>query len=312
MNDLYKSLNLQPYCSVELVRVAIEHRNDPIAQRARDILLDPVKKKAYDHAHYATARIVGIRRSLGLLNTDHWDNSRYRDWNPVARDPRSADGKAHRAESTNVDSQKRKLEEAGAKVFRGFVVLAIMAIIYGSCMNRSRERTSNSQSSRPGTSAYSDNYSPSMPTTAANRPERVAGGDLNALPRPRHNKLFKSKGSAVSHLTVRSSEGSDYYIKLVDVVSRKTIRSAYIHGGKVGEIPVPLGEYYLYWSNGTDWYGPKFGFGKDAPKQKGSTTFNFERNGNRIHGWAVTLYTVPNGNMSQESVDDSDFDRLDD
>ncbi|MFN4985406.1 MAG: hypothetical protein ACK5GI_04595 [Ignavibacteria bacterium] len=310
MNDLYKSLNLTPYCSLELVREAIEHRNDAIAQRARAILVDPAKKKAYDHAHYATARIVDIRRSLDLLNTPHWDNSRYRDWNPVVQDSRESDRYSENSKSTNFAGSKIADNDTNSKIFRGFVALVFLVIIYGSCVNRDYESESTVSSGISEQTSGSEERALDIPiATSQERPREV---DLPVVSRPRHNRLFRAKGNPESSLTIRTTDGTDYYIKLVDVAGNKTIRSAYIHGGMVGEIPVPLGEYYLYWSSGKDWYGPKHGFGKDAPKQKGSSTLNFERNGNRIRSWEVTLYNVPNGNMSQESVDDSDFDQLDD
>ena len=309
MNDLYKSLNLTPYCSLELVREAIEHRNDAIAQRARAILLDPAKKKAYDHAHYATARIVDIRRSLDLLNTPHWDNSRYRDWNPFVQDPREGDRYRENSKSTNFADSKIADGDMSSKFFRGFVALVFLVIIYGSCVNRNYESASTASSGVSEQTSGAEERALDKPiATSHERPREV---DLPVVSRPRHNRLFRAKGNPESSLTIRTTDGADYYIKLVDVASNKTSRSAYIHGGMVGKIPVPLGEYYLYWSSGKDWYGPKHGFGSKAPKQKASTTFDFKKIGKTIRSWEVTLYSVYNGNMSNETVDDSEFDQLD-
>ena len=282
MRDLYRLLGIPAYSLWPIIQQSLARRNDYEAMAARSILYDPAKKKAYDHAHQAISRIVRIRRELQLMSTPHWNHNEYLDWGPAATEDEHAiqnDGPLSSISPDDDKSVNRELKGRGSwrRIAIVCALLLIITLLYNNC-DSSLDGSSGTESSElyPGP----------------------------ALSRPDHQTLFKDIGYADSYLYVNTNDGDDYFLKLVDATTKRTIRSAYLHGGVRGSIPVPSGTYLLYWNSGRVWYGPTTGFGPKSSKQRSRGTITFDSQSE----WEVTLYPVPQGNMRNEEIDNDEFD----
>jgi hypothetical protein len=110
----------------------------------------------------------------------------------------------------------------------------------------------------------------------------------------------------VAPFTVETSVGSDYLVKLERADDRYASLTFYIVGGQRFETEVPLGVYTLKYLAGSSWCGPQLLFGTQHAEQ-GRTLFTFTVRGDRYAGHTVTLYRVPHGNFSTQSIPARDF-----
>lgn len=112
---------------------------------------------------------------------------------------------------------------------------------------------------------------------------------------------------AIAPLEIRTDSGSDYYVKVVDVVHNIDALTIYIHGGETVEVKVPLGSYEIKYASGNTWYGGKTLFGSETSYNKADEFFAFTDNGSQITGYTITLYQVVDGNLQTISIDESQF-----
>ena len=105
-----------------------------------------------------------------------------------------------------------------------------------------------------------------------------------------------------STLTINNTSGSsDVYIKLKN--SRKSdVFSFYVYKGSNIAVAVPSGKFNVYFSYGTEWYGPNYGFGKDGRYSKDNELLDFSE-----YEFSYTLYPVEYGNFSETPISNSEF-----
>ncbi|MCK9280217.1 MAG: hypothetical protein M0P71_06330 [Melioribacteraceae bacterium] len=122
-----------------------------------------------------------------------------------------------------------------------------------------------------------------------------------------------------NYIIFENSKAYDVIVCLVNVNSEQTIRNNYIRAGynyKMGNIP--NGVYYIKAFYGKDWNPNKKinngsiigGFDTAATfskSEKFSDRINLMDDGEQYSTYTITLYSVQNGNMSQENISAKEF-----
>lgn len=130
---------------------------------------------------------------------------------------------------------------------------------------------------------------------------------LQPLPYPANGTILVNSGlERVAPLTVNTEEGLAYYIKLCDMNGNEVL-GFFAGPSATVDVDVPLGTYELRYACGTAWYGTTPKFGKDTQYFKTDTLFDFTEDSEYTHGYTVTLYGVPDGNMNTEEISEDDF-----
>ncbi len=94
---------------------------------------------------------------------------------------------------------------------------------------------------------------------------------------------------------------------LARVVARNNRVRLYIRGGESAELKIPLGEYAVYYAQGSTWYGESQLFGPDTKYYTCSQTFTFKSTDSGIEGWTLSLRPTENGNLRSSEIDSSEF-----
>ena len=113
--------------------------------------------------------------------------------------------------------------------------------------------------------------------------------------------------SKVAPLTIDTSAGSNYLVKIVDYYSKQEVMTVFVQGGDSRKIQVPLGVYEIKYASGEKWYGYQHLFGDDTSYSKAENSFKFEDTGYQITGYTITLYRVSNGNLRTSHINKSQF-----
>jgi len=111
----------------------------------------------------------------------------------------------------------------------------------------------------------------------------------------------------IAPLKVSTTAGSHYYIKVVDVISKKTVVSMFIHSGETAETTVPIGNYYVRYATGNKWYGRKYLFGPETQFYKCDREFEFRIENDRASGYQIQLIKQRSGNLRTSSISADDF-----
>lgn len=131
---------------------------------------------------------------------------------------------------------------------------------------------------------------------------------LIALETPAHGTYRNDTGrEAVAPFKITTSNGSNYYLKLVDANTGVTAVQIFVRGGYPLEVDVPLGSYRLKYAVGAIWYGTPDYFGPDTVFSEASSRFDFTLSGNYYSGNQVTLYKVQGGNLRTNKISKESF-----
>jgi hypothetical protein len=116
----------------------------------------------------------------------------------------------------------------------------------------------------------------------------------------------KPSSKLVAPLGIKSSAGSNYYVKLVNLRGQTTM-TAFVRGGQYFEMLVPLGTYELRYAAGDTWYGEHLLFGHNTTYSKARELFDFTYDGTQYSGYTVELIMQTNGNLHTEIISENDF-----
>jgi hypothetical protein len=119
--------------------------------------------------------------------------------------------------------------------------------------------------------------------------------------------MVSSGGRQVARFVVTAGSASHYWVKLVDASTGTPTIAVFVRAGSKAEIRVPLGSYVIKYACGQKWYGTTYLFGPDTTYSKAPDPVNFYVEGDMVHGYSITLYKVPNGNLRTESISAQDF-----
>ncbi|NCB72062.1 MAG: hypothetical protein EOM45_09865 [Clostridia bacterium] len=129
-------------------------------------------------------------------------------------------------------------------------------------------------------------------------------GVMIPMARPGKNgQVFIDKNpNKNSKLTIDNTQGSsDTYVKLKNS-GMSDIFSFYVYKGTRVVAAVPSGNFTVYFSYGTDWFGPKHGFGNAGRYTKDEDLQDFSK-----YEISYTLYPVRYGNFSETKIPQSEF-----
>jgi hypothetical protein len=151
------------------------------------------------------------------------------------------------------------------------------------------------------------------PLAAPNALSNTADSEFTDVPpvlaKPAHGavKWYGPPQASVVPFELKSSSGSSYFVKLVDVTTGANVLGIFVEGGRDLSTTIPQGRYYLKYASGQRWYGYENYFGNDTAYSKASSTFDFRVDEERASGYSITLYKVKNGNMRSSQITKAEF-----
>ncbi len=113
--------------------------------------------------------------------------------------------------------------------------------------------------------------------------------------------------SNVAPLSILTQSGSNYYIKVLDWVSKTQVLSAFIRGGEPFETTLPLGSYEIKYASGNSWFGEALDCGERASYFRCNDKFDFVSTPTGYTGYTVKLILQQNGNLKTDKVAADDF-----
>ncbi|WP_457748250.1 hypothetical protein [Sulfurimonas sp.] len=127
-----------------------------------------------------------------------------------------------------------------------------------------------------------------------------------AMPYSGQEQKFVSNES-IAPLTIKTSTGANYLVKIVDYYSKSNIMTIFIKGGDTIKTKVPLGTFEIRYASGNHWYGYNHLFGDNTSYRKANQSFDFKNTGYKTTGYTLTLYHVLNGNLRTSHMNSSEF-----
>lgn len=173
-----------------------------------------------------------------------------------------------------------------------------------------------------------------LPTPVADGLTAAPANPSEGLPSPRPlptpEPIFDAPRVPVSHgllsepehpsratLTIKTSGGSNYYVKLVSNSSGQTILTAFITGGRDLQTNVPAGQFELRYAVGQHWHGTNhlFGPGDRTRYWKADDVFEFQEtrtptiDGVQVSYSVVTVELILQvlGNLETRPIQAGDF-----
>lgn len=107
----------------------------------------------------------------------------------------------------------------------------------------------------------------------------------------------------VSPLTIKTSPGGQYFIKLEDAVTARPVMAFYMRGGETLEQDVPEGSFILKYAVGEKWCGETALFGAMTSTNRTDRIFEFTE----TRGYTVELISRKSGNLRTRAINRSEF-----
>lgn len=120
--------------------------------------------------------------------------------------------------------------------------------------------------------------------------------------------LKRASRSGISPLTIKTGPGANYFVRLVDLSSKKREAEIFIIGGETFSGKMPLGRYRIRYASGSTWYGEKLRFGASTSYSEASETFEFRKDRSHVYGYTIELIMQIGGNLSTHAISAKDFD----
>jgi len=167
----------------------------------------------------------------------------------------------------------------------------------------------------PSTSATSQTPAPARTTERRSRasapaatptPVRISPVPEQPLPQNSTLRVF-TNAERVAPFEIKTAVGSHYYVKVVIPGQKTPVLDVFVRSGATVNVDVPLGAYEVRYASGDSWFGYEYLFGPDTAYAKADKVFTFEVDGNHVVGYTITLYKVPDGNLSTSAMKPEDF-----
>ena len=107
----------------------------------------------------------------------------------------------------------------------------------------------------------------------------------------------------IAPLTIKTSPGGGYFVKLEESISGNVAMTFFIVGGETLRVRVPEGSFILKYATGDRWCGEVNLFGEDTTTKQADDIFIFV--GGR--GYSIELITRKGGNLRTKTIDRSRF-----
>lgn len=111
------------------------------------------------------------------------------------------------------------------------------------------------------------------------------------------------QSAKVSPLTIKTSPGAHYFVKLEDALTARPIMSFYLRGGETFEQEVPEGAFVLKYATGDVWCGEAALFGQATSTNRADRIFEFTE----TRGYMVELISRTGGNLRTRAIDRNQF-----
>lgn len=111
------------------------------------------------------------------------------------------------------------------------------------------------------------------------------------------------RSAKVSPLTIRTSSGSHYFIKLEDATTARPIMTFYLRGGDTFQHDVPEGSFVMKYATGEVWCGERDLFGSATSTNKADRIFEFTER----RGYTVELISRRDGSLKTQSIGRGQF-----
>lgn len=121
------------------------------------------------------------------------------------------------------------------------------------------------------------------------------------------SSLFGSSCDGLPPFEVVAGNGSNYYLKLIDVDTKQEVLTAFVRSGETLSICAPAGSYLFRYASGEKWYGVGLYFGSGTPFSESKQSLQFIKSAYRVSGNTVTLIKTAFGNFPTNSVPASKF-----
>ena len=301
--------------SPDRIRSAISACSSASVRRdASATLLDAARRREYDQLNSLLFDIGDLRAGLGLNHADNWDGNLANEYPGKSRGA---------SEYEQLIARGRASEQAESKSGGGFGFFVLSAFVlvgfwlfYDNSSSNKATAEHSVVASAPTPRKETTAERPVVVSAPAPVPELVRRTPpkpvFNAPPvsAPRNGAVrwyISLPGEAP--LKIRTSSGSDYFVKLENSQG-KNIMDIFVKGGRTVEVDVPIGRYILKYASGATWYGYKHHFGPKTDYNKADTVLSFEkeyindgyREGYRVSGHVITLYRVSGGNLTTSEI----------
>ena len=181
-----------------------------------------------------------------------------------------------------------------ASVFAISFVLFAVPFIVNSSVNRKQIQDSTDSYAPPKrtTSSYvpprTTPYRPQMVQTQSPESQnRTTPDELDEfiartfsepeVPLPDSGKtVLATLSKPIAPFEIKSSYGTNYLVKLVDVNDEQSFITVFIRGGTTVNVDVPLGTYVVKYASGVKWYGYSYLFGPSTVYSKAAETYTFD------------------------------------
>lgn len=177
----------------------------------------------------------------------------------------------------------------------GLVILSFF--IETNPQNKQQQKTKTSASSLPTLPQKIDYPKvPSKPST------------IPSLPLPPSGTLYHyASDDYIAPLNVSTTAGSNYFIKVEDYDTGRTIASMFIRSGQSAQMKVPIGSFTIKYATGNNWHGRKHLFGPETSTFKCEKKFDFYLDNEIVHGYSVELIKQPGGNLHTREISVNEF-----
>jgi len=297
LKNLYKRIGAPESHSKEQLALVIQKLDaGELRLNCEEILLVDHRKSAYDQCHRTLLTIGHLRDQLNIKHVGFWARGGMEDYLASNRKGLSKLNEFQRKLTAN-KNQKEWLSTLAQLLIGGTI---LVAVFYWTWFDQS---TTNHQ---PTT-----RYQPPPQQSPIRTPApRTVQNSFNepALTLPSSGFLrshTSEKGIAPLRIETRGS--SNYLVKLENQTTGLNILDVFVRGGEAIEIEVPLGNYIVKYASGRTWYGYQHLFGPQTRYSAADSVFRFNKTGNQISGYTITLFNVANGNLETRSIPASQF-----
>jgi hypothetical protein len=157
-------------------------------------------------------------------------------------------------------------------------------------------------------SLFSSFQRPEVRIPASNTNYSEPDQNMPALDLPPNGEVrYFQQAEAIAPFSIHTAPEVNYYIKLVDVETGKTVVTIFVWGGQSVKTQVPLGTYELRYATGRDWYGEEKIFGAETSCVQADKRMTFYINGSQIMGHTVSLIKRIDGNLHTHNINPSQF-----
>ncbi|MFD0991048.1 J domain-containing protein [Mariniflexile jejuense] len=208
-----------------------------------------------------------------------------------------------------IDSGKAVVEKKDNKIIISFYLPNNNTLYAQGILSNSKTKWVNGKL----TSGNSDNNSSSLSSK-----NKYIGNQLQNGDSPLDKCFGKGIYSGQAYLIFKNSNATDAIVCLVRQSDKKTIRNEYIRAGADFKMSrIPSGNYFIKVYYGNDWNPQKLNFCNINGAFESNVHFSksdnigdmisIENSSYSYTTGSITLYTVANGNMSSENINESEF-----